>query len=50
MIGGFVYSMKQAGNDCTLDLYPDEGHAFFNYGENFYKTVEQMDVFRRSGD
>jgi hypothetical protein len=37
--------MKRAGNDCTLDLYPNVGHSFFNVGKNFYKTLEQIDVF-----
>jgi acetyl esterase len=45
MISAFVASMKRRGNACTVEWYPNVGHGFFNVGENFYKTLKQMDIF-----
>ncbi|MEM7144779.1 MAG: alpha/beta hydrolase [Verrucomicrobiota bacterium] len=39
----------EAGNDCEIVLYPDQGHGFFNHGRNenkFYDlTVAETDKF-----
>lgn len=48
MITHFAEEMKAAGNDCTLVLYPNAGHGFFNSNTFFYKTLEQMDLFLSS--
>jgi acetyl esterase/lipase len=44
-IANLAASMKCAGNDCTLDLYPNVAHGFFNAGKNFYNALEQINVF-----
>jgi acetyl esterase len=41
----FANEMKQAGNECTLVMYPGVGHGFFNAKDDFYGSVEQMDRF-----
>lgn len=46
----FNSKMKKSGNDCTLYLYKDEAHGFFNYSKNhlnsaYSDTVQKMDEF-----
>ena len=45
MIAAFADAMKHDGNDCKLVLYPDVGHGFFGTGDDFYKTIEEVDSF-----
>jgi acetyl esterase len=40
--------MKEAGGRCELHLFEDEGHGFFNRGDNYYKTSMLMDAFLNS--
>jgi len=40
--------MDEVGSRCDLFLYEGQEHSFFNKGEYFYKTVEEMDVFLTS--
>lgn len=42
--------MKDVGSRCDLFLYEDQEHSFFNKGEYFNKTVEEMDTFLVSLD
>jgi acetyl esterase len=44
-ISKFVSEARDNGNDCALVIYPGVGHGFFSRGENFYKTIKQMDKF-----
>ncbi len=45
----FTRAMQDAGNRCTLNSYPDQGHGFFNYGRGdnamFVATLEAADRF-----
>ena len=54
----FEKKMKEAGNDCSLKIYPGGEHSFFNYGyakkegyppstknRYFYEVLQQADNF-----
>jgi len=45
----FVHLMKEAGNNCELFLYENQGHGFFNYHNHDYylSTIEQAGIFLR---
>ncbi|MEO1009751.1 MAG: alpha/beta hydrolase [Bacteroidota bacterium] len=42
--------MQEVGSTCTLKLYQEAGHGFFNYGnfDHYQSTVLEADAFLRS--
>lgn len=48
----FVKKMDQTGGRCEMELYPGEGHGFFNLGRDenkmFRATLERTDKFLES--
>jgi hypothetical protein len=37
--------MDQLGGRCDMKIYPGAKHAFFNDGEAFRQTLQQMEDF-----
>jgi len=48
-VAAFTKAMQDAGNECRLFSYEDQGHGFFNYGRGrnvmFVATLKQADRF-----
>lgn len=52
MLESFELRMLDAGNECTVKIYPGADHGFFNYGRGkeryFQQTMWQFEAFLKS--
>jgi acetyl esterase len=41
----YAAKMKELGGSCVVDVYPGEGHSFFNREPSYSKTLQKAETF-----